>query len=195
MTDVSRHLHGRSLGIGAMAGALAYIIGYLVTYLWQGPSVEERLERINTLLGIFDLFTDVDQISKVDAVGWLFYNAHFVRANVPGQSDTVNFISEAEGGELLYALPIVTLLLAGVVVVLLSEADSPVTGLVTGVQIVAGYLPLAIGGTLFFTYESGGNTVEPEIVTAVFLAGLVYPLVFGGIGGAIGGYLRDQGVA
>jgi len=191
MSDVSADVDSRSLGIGALSGVLAYIAGYVIVFVWQGPSVEQRLEEVNALLGIAGVFADVDQVSKVDAIGWLFYNAHWVRTQTGG-SETVNYIAEADGGELLYAVPIVLLLLAGLLAVFLVGVDTLQDGAITGGSVTLGYLPLAIVGAFFFTYEIGDNVIKPELLTAVVLAGVFYPLVVGAVGGVAGVFLSER---
>lgn len=172
---------------GAVAGAAAYILGYLVTYLWQSGSVEERLRGFNF---ITDLFGG-DPIPVWQGVGWLFYNAHFVRTRIEGGlggPSSQNFIAGAEDGTLtlLYLVPVVLLLVAGLAVAKLHNAEEPADGAVAGAAVVLGYLPLAIIGAVVFTYD---GSIKPDLVTAILLAGAVYPLAVGAIGGVIGSLL------
>lgn len=179
----------RTGGTAAAAGAVAYLLGYLVTYVTQGGIVEERLRGFNVVAGLFG----ADPIPVWKAVGWLFYNAHLVETRIPGLGGprTINFVAEAEAGAvpLLYLLPPAVLLGTGAAVALLGGVDAPDAGGVAGLLVVLGYLPLAVGGALAVGYPIGEGQVGPDLVTAVGLAGLVYPAVFGAVGGAVGGAL------
>ncbi|MFW5934715.1 MAG: transporter, partial [Halolamina sp.] len=62
------------LGAGAGSGIAAYLLGYLLTYVWQSGSVEERLSGYNFVSELFG----GEPIAVWQGVGWLFYNAHFV---------------------------------------------------------------------------------------------------------------------
>jgi hypothetical protein len=183
MTDISRGLGVRSLATGAVAGILSYLAGYLVVFAWKGPDVETQLQDINVVVS----FLGGQEISKTQAVGWLFYNAHFVRTRLSGGTNSVNFLTEVDGGELLYLLPVLLLVLAGLVVVLVSDIRDPVEGAVSGTLVAVGYFPLALIGAFFFRYDVGDSAIQPELVTAIGLAGLLYPLLAGAVGGALGG--------
>ncbi|WP_128905451.1 transporter [Halorubrum amylolyticum] len=183
----------RTRGIaGATGGAVAYILGYLVVYVTQGDRIEEGLSGINFFADLFG----GDPISTWQAAGWMFYNAHFVDVDVPsliGGAQSTNLITQAEGGSLtfLFVVPPILLLLAGAVAGRTANADNPVEGAQAGAFVLAGYLPLAVIGAFLFRYAVGDGTVAPDLVTAVLLAGAVYPAVFGAIGGAASSLLSD----
>ena len=46
-----------------------------------------------------------------------------------------------------------------------------------------GYIPLAIVGVLFATVSAGGETASVQLLPTVLLAGIRFPLVFGGLAG------------
>jgi hypothetical protein len=166
-------------------GAGAYLLCYLLVYLTQRGSVEEHLSVVNA---VADLFGG-DPIPAWQAVGWLFYNAHLVGTRVPdfGGTSTRSFIANADDGSLalLYSIPPLFLVAAGYATVALDDADPE--GLL-GALAVAGYLPLAVSGILLFEFEVGDGVIAPEATGAVLLAGIVYPVVFG----AVGGVLRER---
>ena len=186
-------IDARTGGTAAAAGAVAYLVGYLVTYVTQQGVVEERLRGFNVVAELFG----GDPIPVWKAVGWLFYNAHLVETRVPGFGGprTVNFIAETEAGSVpvLYLLPPVVLLGAGAAVALVAGVDAPDAGTGAGLLVAVGYLPLAVVGALLVGYPIGDGQVAPDLVTAVALAGVVYPAVFGAIGGGVGGVLADRG--
>jgi hypothetical protein len=179
----------RTAGMGAGGGAGAYLLGYLLVYLTQRGSVEDRLSAFNV---VTDLLGG-DPIPIWKGVGWLFYNAHFVATRVPGigGSTTRNFIANADDGALtlLYLLPPLFLAGGGYAVVALSATDLSVPGWTAGALVIVGYLPLAVLGVLLFGYPTGDGAIAPDAITAVLLAGAVYPAAFGAIGGAIAGRL------
>lgn len=186
---------GRMAGIGGAAGIAAYVLGYLLTYVTQRGSVDEELRRFNVAAELFG----GDPIPSWQAVGWLFYNAHTVDTEIPGLGLggdlTVNFVASADEWALtlLYLVPPVLLLGAGFLTAALSRVDSSSAGGVAGAFVVVGYLPLAVAGTVVFAYALGDGSIAPDTITAVVLAGVVYPIAFGGIGGAIAGEITSNG--
>ncbi len=178
--------------VGAAGGVGAYLLGYLLVYVTQRGSVEEQLAGFNF---IADLFGS-DPIPSWQAVGWVFYNAHFVATEIPGFGGTrsENFIAAGDDGTLtaLYLVPIVLLLVAGLVAGRVAGADDPTDGAQAGALVVVGYLPLAIVGAVVFGYSVGDGTVAPDLVTAVLLAGAVYPAALGAVGGVASTFLGGE---
>jgi hypothetical protein len=126
----------------------------------------------------------------------VFYNAHAVDTRVPslvGSARLTNLISQADGGSLslLYVVPPVLLIAAGFAVSRVVGATEPTDGAKAGAFVLAGYLPLAVIGAFLFRYTVGDGTIAPDLITAVLLAGMVYPAVFGAVGGAGATLLRD----
>ncbi|MFD1571118.1 transporter [Halorubrum laminariae] len=183
---------GRAVA-GAGVGAVAYVLGYLITYLTQSGRIEEQLRGLNFFADLFG----GDPIPAWQGVGWVFYNAHFVDTEVPalvGGARSVSLISEADGGSLawLFVLPPLLLLAAGFFAGRFSGSSDASDGAQSGALVVAGYLPLAVIGAFLFRYSVGdGAAVSPTLVTAVLLAGAVYPALFGGIGGAVSGVFGE----
>ena len=174
------------LGRGAIGGLVAYALGYLVTYLWQGPSVRDSLSGINTLIDLVGGQT----IPTWQAVGWLFYNAHAVELQVPSLgagSATRSLIGNGGAPSLLLVVPPVILLLAGAAVGWWSDAEDLQAGAVAGATTVLGYLVLVVIGIFAFRYSIQDAVIGPLFVRGLLLAGIVYPVVFGGIGGGLAG--------
>jgi len=176
------------LGAGAGTGIAAYLLGYLLTYVWQSGSVEERLAGYNFVTELFG----GEPIAVWQGVGWLFYNAHFVdtRIDALGGTQSQNFIAGSDGGSLalLYLVPVLLLLAAGLLAAHVGDADEPVDGATAGAAVAIGYFPLALLGRFLFSYQ---GSAAPDLITAVLLAGLVYPLVLGAVGGVIGGAVGE----
>lgn len=189
--SVPDRLSGRNVGIGTAAGAVAYVAGYLVAYITLRDEAQEQLSGFNF---IADLFGG-DPIPAWQAVGWVFYNAHFVDTEVPsfGGTRLVNFIAESDGGmTFMYAVPPLFLLAAGFAVAYAVEAPTPAEGAAVGALTTAGYLPLALVGLFLFAYEIGDGAVAPDPITGVLLAGIIFPAVLGAAGGAAASAIGDD---
>ncbi|OYR46456.1 MULTISPECIES: transporter [unclassified Halorubrum] len=177
---------------GAAAGAAAYVLGYLFAYVTQGSAIEDQLAGFNVFADLFG----GDPIPTWKAVGWVFYNGHFADTRVPslvGGSQMTNIISQADGGSLtlLFVVPPVLLVVAGLVASRIAGATEPVDGAQAGASVLVGYLPLAVIGAFLFRHAVREATIAPDLLTAVLLAGAVYPAAFGAIGGAGATLLSD----
>lgn len=166
---------------GAVAGAVAYAVGYGLTFA-------------------FFWFDDTDQFttdSTVDAVGWLFYNAQFVNTTSGGGFQLNILLTVGRRTSLLvpepvwFLVPVLTLAGAGYVAGRGVDGDRSVVdaAVTAGVSVTAGYLPLAVVGVVLFTFEertlTGTSSTSPDLLAAVLLAGLAYPLVCGSVGGLL----------
>lgn len=178
---------------GAGAGGLAYVLGYVVTYLASSSAIEGS--GLNQLLEAFGGGGAVPRI-----IGWVFYNAHFASATIDvdlpvvGGSSTVNLIAEtADLSPLLYLLPPAILIAAGLAAVRSTGGTELAEALRIGPAVAIGYLPLAVIGAFAFTVSAGGSSGQPTLVPAVVLVGLVYPIVFGTVGAAVGTALGGGG--
>jgi hypothetical protein len=170
---------------GPVVGLGSYVLGYLVVYLWQAGNVREALGSVNAILEFFG----GDPIPAWKAVGWLFYNAHFVTTSYPallGGRTTRNFIAGGDTPTLLYLVPIVTLLGGGIVLAVLTDARTPRAGAIAGAFLTTGYAVAGIVGLFAFRVSSGGESIAPTFVTGLLLASVVLPAVLGAVGGAIG---------
>ena len=183
----------RRLTVGAAGGLAAYVLGYLLVYATQRGRVGEDLRGFNA-------FADLlggDPIPAWKAVGWVFYNAHFVATEFPaplGGTRMVNFIAEADAGSLaaMYVVPPVLLLGAGLLAGRLASTTEPTEGALVGGLVAVGYLPLTLLGVVAFGYSIGDGTIAPVLLTAGLLAGVVYPVVFGAGGGAVATLLGSE---
>lgn len=182
---------------GAIYGVIAFVGGYVVTYVLLEIDDKADLNEMGEASNEFG-------ISQMDIVGWTFYNAHFVdtefSASGNGQSvsETGNLLSEVslQFPDFLYHLvPILALVGAAYYLVKRSQGTShggPL-GPKAGASIVVGYLPLAVVGAFFFSPSGSRTTISgevsysmgPEITTAVIFAGIAFPLLFGAIGGQL----------
>lgn len=172
---------------GAVAGLAAFVVGLTSTFLLA--TIDSEIE-----LGQSD-------VGSLTETAWIFYGGHFVDMAVSfgGESETMDIFDDmaTQFPELAYNLvPIVVLIGAGYLVAtkLGALADGE-TGAKAGATVVAGYLPIALVGALFFEEsESAGGfsaSVGPDVAQSLLLAGIIFPLAFGAIGGFVA-YRRAQ---
>jgi len=177
------------LARGAMAGVTAWLAGYLVAYVWKAAEVSEALGGI----GFVSRLLGGESVPVWKGVSWLFLNAHFVDVrfpNVAGGTRMVNLVTGGDGPLALVAVPALALAAAGALVAY-DRRGSLLDRATAGATVAAGYLPLSVAVALLATHAIGdtGAAIAPDPVTAVLLAGLVYPLAFGALGGAASGLL------
>lgn len=184
-------LDRRSIGVGAVGGVFAYLIGFTITYLLKGRAVSESLSLP------FDLGPDVPTWI---VVGWLFHGMHQVNlvATATGAGRTrrelVAVSSFGFWESWLILVPAVVITLVGVRTAL-GTTDLQ-SGALTGASMAAGYLIAVVAGTVLFTYtvSAGGLSVSvaPDLISGVVLAGVLFPAVFGTVGGLLGSRLLNK---
>ncbi|WP_136716733.1 hypothetical protein [Halorientalis salina] len=173
---------------GAIAGAAAWIAGYVLTALVVLVRLEDsRLGEISNNTG--------DAGSVIDFAGWVFFNSHFVEIVVSGDflgfggSSTVSYIGGDGFSPLLYLVPVALLVGSGLAIGRSQGVSETANGAVVGALVVPPYLVLsAIGAVLFRVSTEGFGASfsgEPELLPAILLAGVVFPAVFGAIGGIV----------
>lgn len=175
---------------GAIAGVVAWLVGYVFTYAIAGTELRESgLNAIIELTG--------GESAAYELVGWVFFNAHFVDVVYTGigrEALPASFVGgEAGFTPILYVIPPALLFAAGLSVARLYGVSGPNRGAITGVLVVPGYLVLSVVGVFLFRVSALGTTGEPAFLTAVLLAGVIYPAVFGGLGGAVAGMTAARG--
>lgn len=180
-----------SVVAGVVAGVLAWMGGYAVTYVIVAPDVRE-----SPLQRFIEAFAG--EPATYEMTGWVFFNAHLVDTvyrDLPLiGSQTTSFIGGEDGfTPLLYLVPAGSLLIAGIVLARYREADDPSRGALAGVLALPGYLLASVVGVFLFEVTLAGATGGPDPLPAVFLGGIVYPVLFAGGGGAIGGLLEARG--
>lgn len=171
---------------GTAIGALAYLIGYLFTWILAGTKTSKLF-----VTGPFG-----SAVADWKALLWVFYDSHFVGTQTPTVTgldgatfggDLVDTVSVL-GVEYLYVVPPLVLVIAGVAIAWTRETETPSEGLVAGLSIVIGYVVIVVLGMLI-GQQSG---VGPSPLRALMIAGVVYPIGFGGIGGAIAGFVGGR---
>ncbi|WP_435183401.1 transporter [Halobellus sp. EA9] len=179
---------GRTVLYGGVGGLLSYLIGYALTYAVTGQQIANSFAA-----RILEIATGDPGTWKL--VGWVFFNAHFVTTEIPGLfgSSAVNLVGRGDTFPgWLFLVPPVLLVLAGALVAVASRSDDLLSGAVGGATAVVAYLPLSAVGAFFFAISVGDTDAGPTLVTAILLAGIVYPLVFGAVGGALGSFASGE---
>ncbi|MFA1612316.1 transporter [Halobellus rubicundus] len=179
---------GRTVLYGGVGGLLSYLIGYALTYAVTGQQIANSFAA-----RILEIATGDFGTWKL--VGWVFFNAHFVTTEIPGLfgSSAVNLVGRGDTfPSWLFLVPPVLLVLAGALVAVASRSDDLLSGAVGGATAVVAYLPLSVVGAFLFAISVGDTDAGPTLVTAILLAGIVYPLVFGGVGGALGSFASGE---
>ncbi|ACV11968.1 conserved hypothetical protein [Halorhabdus utahensis DSM 12940] len=172
---------------GAAGGAIAFALGYLLTWILAGTRVANVTA--NELLG--------GAIPDWNALVWVFYDAHFVGTRTPevfgpdgfflGGGDLVDTVSLL-GVESLYLVPVIVLAVGGAVVATRADTSVPRDGAMVGATLAVGYFAAVFLG-LFPATHSG---IAPSPLRALVIAGIVYPIVFGAIGGGLAGLYRQR---
>lgn len=192
LTMVTIELDRYTVAYGGVTGVVTWLFGFGLTYLLAARDVRRTLEES---LGDFlpaSLVEDIlQELPMRDISGWVFFQSHFVDTVIEAPligTVTRSFIGGETGfSPFLYLIPIGLLLAAGLAVGRLTGSTNVSDGIVAGVTVVPGYLLLSIAGALYFVVEIGQATVSPDLQTAIVVAGIIYPVLFAGVGGAIAG--------
>jgi hypothetical protein len=164
---------------GFIYGALGYIVSFVLTTVY----FFYRLDEITS--------GNIDQVlpDEPQALGWAFYNANMVEIAASAGGTTVqnvNYLKEIDqiNPTVFYVMVAFALFLAGYsVAARVREPIAGPRGAVAGASIVVGYLPLLFVGTILFEAQESGVSAGPEVGGTLFLWGIIYTVVFGGIGG------------
>lgn len=141
---------------GAAAGAGAFLIGLVLTYILA------QLE-INLALSFV--------VALVPIEGTIF--------------SYLGFHTLEESFELWFTLiPAVLLFVSGLTVAS-GTRGNPVEGFTDGAKVTSGYLAMTLFGVLVMFLVSGEFDLSGDIIADMIVAGVVFPIVFGGLGGAL----------
>ena len=192
---------------GGLLGAGAYVLGYVLTFLFV--EYEVNTDFSNPFAVAWQIDLDVIALAlrfqpggggTKDLAGWVFYNTHFVETIVPepgyqSGSTTANILLETGTlsipAVVWLLIPVLLLVGAGYVTSMVVDRQAtPREKALAGGTIVVGYLPLTGAGILLFTKAYAPNaaygvSMHPVWILAIGLMGIVYPVVLGGIGGLL----------
>ena len=186
-------------GRSAAWGVLGFLVCYALSFglvAWQrstltagvsvspGGAIEEPLTE----------FVALGQLPGWELAGVVLFNAQFAAFEVPvrafegGQSVTqsVNFLT-AEGGPFLLAfvIPVAAYVGTGALAARSALRAGRRNPELTAAMQFTGILPLAIAGMVAFGLSAGGST-GPSLLWTPVLAGFVYPVACGYLGGRLG---------
>jgi len=212
-----RH-HGTDTGSdvvrGLVAGLFALVTGFVATlFLSNAADDLKRARELMSSAGVPTGSAPSFLPEPYEIIAWEFLENHQVdvSADVGSEVDTlVGFVdvdSEVitEYTELvlptsseLQLLPPVLLLVAGYVVASRAVRPDARAAAKAGAHVALGYLPgiVVIVSVASFQLSVPGVDVtileiSPDVASAIGIAGLAYPLVFGGLGGALA-FLVEQ---
>lgn len=181
-----------SITRGATYGAAAFVAAFVLNYALLILDDREGFDEIRDELSEIGM-------SVTDIAAAFFFNSHFVdwELSSEGQSESINLLEEGDPATVpefaFYAVPVVALFAAGYLLYDRRGAVSAEAAFKMGATTIAGYLPLVFLATVLFsgTAEvstlsgSGSMSYGFDTPTALVLAGVLYPAVFGGIGGYV----------
>jgi hypothetical protein len=196
------------LTTGAVYGFLSWILGFILTYIfYTGDSdLQERIEGDsdftfeavgmvfnNAHFSNIEITGEGGEISISGTANLIRDSEYDLSGEVRGETmqETVQFSPASPSNpEILYHLiPIFALVIGGYLAVRSLQAGSVQEAAIRGASVTAAYLPLSVLGMLLFTEsetESGIDlTLQPELLTTVFLMGLIWPLAVGALGGVV----------
>ena len=180
---------------GAIAGAVSFIVGYIVT------------------LGVVAL-TEADDLTQdlIESGGWIYYNAQFADVELTfggaGGNESLeaafqaafsgtsfNYVTDGsilgqefalETPAIVYHLvPVAVLVVSGFLVARDIRAQTTQEGALAGGAVVVGTLPPSLLGVFIFTTVEEGAEIGPILSDSLLFVGILFPLVFGTIGGAL----------
>lgn len=185
MSDSESVISSARLGYGAVAGVLAFVLNYVVAFsLWSATSFPETYEGVAS-----ELVTG--QVADWVFAGWLLYGAQFVDivatlsagpASAEVAVNAVDIVGQSST-DILYVTVPALLVVAGVGLARSHGAQSLSDGAITGAAAAIGYFPLVAAGVFVFATEGSLGTAQPAFAEAVLIAGVIYPTVFGALGG------------
>lgn len=178
-------------------GVAAYVVTYVLFFVLKGSQgVQEFTSGFEQGAGSTFEQLGIDPPSAFEIAGWVFYLSHNagieISVSAMGQSQSLNMNPGLGNEAYLMAIPPIVLVAAGY---LLATRESPAGASLpkVGASLAAGYVILSLVGVFAFawsaTIEGGFGqqatlTVKPQLVMAL-VVGLVYPAIFGGVGGFI----------
>jgi hypothetical protein len=187
------------IAVGFVAGLFALGAGFTATMLFSDTNEGRELaEEIASSSGPAGVALSELLPEWYHAVSWTFLENHHVDVSasvgeVLGGVEVVGTYAELllPSASKLRVLPPLLLVGAGVLVAFRRPRSGPADAAVAGATVVAGYLPGIAVLTSVATFEVAvlGDIVlleiSPDVGRTVLVAGLAYPLVFGGLGGLL----------
>lgn len=191
-------------GRGFKTGILTFVVGMLASVLLVNPKADDEVFE-NTDEAGTDALTygelDTDSLSPpgdFELAGWLYHKSHFASIDVSLGSGSGDDLAFAMDPGLVLLVPILVLLAAGFFLAARGTATTRNDSAVNGALVFLGYLPVAYVSTHVLYYEADarvyyvGIEAQPDATSVVLFTGLLFPIVFGAIGGAIEHAIGDH---
>lgn len=128
-------------------------------------------------------------------IGWLFFESHNVAVTAEITSTGPTMVSDVSlrDGSLwepwFLLVPVLALLGVGALLAVSAGASDARSGFRSGSTVALGYVVPVIAGAVLFSWGvstgPAGYYVAPDLLSGVLIAGVGYPIAFGGLGGAI----------
>lgn len=179
---------------GAVFGAASFLVSYILTLIIIAAAEAND-------------FTD----DLIEAAGWVYYNAQLADVkirSVPESNDdaiivfdgTINYVTDnqvlgstLEMPSVVYQLiPILSLLLFGFLLARYVGVQTTQDGALAGGTVILGSVPLTLIGVSLFSSEFDGVELSPVLLESILFVGVLFPLIFGAIGGAISAQLAHH---
>lgn len=198
---------------GALFGAVAYLAGYVITYVLVAVDDDLGREVVSSDGFLRDGATELGfgglDPTATEFAGWIFYNAHFVdivqyseatsadESGELGVEQSSNVLADAATqlpAVVYYVVPVLVVTAAGFVLARRVDPPQLSDSITAGATLALGYLPLAVLGRFLFEVSDTVTisnvrfsvSMAPDLQLAVVVAGLVVPILFGAIGAALG---------
>ena len=182
---------------GAVFGAVSFLVSYILTLIIVAAAEAND-------------FTD----DLVEAAGWIYYNAQLadVKISIPQSNDdaipdivfdrTINYVTDnqvSDGGFTLempsvvyHLIPLLSLVLFGFLLARYVGVQTTQDGALAGGTVILGSVPLTLIGVFLFSAEFDGVELSPVLLESILFVGVLFPLIFGAIGGAISAQLAHH---
>lgn len=180
---------------GIIGGGIAYAFGLVLTailfflFVDGGTTEEMASESLPGTVAMYGMGASASEF--LSGVGMPFYNAHGALVHVTDPvSGKVNllvahdFVLPPLNFFAFALIPAGLLFVFGGLIALVKSAEGFAGGAVSGASVLMGYLPLVLAGALFFG-RNGEVAAHIQVLPAILLAGIVFPLLFGGLGGLL----------
>lgn len=192
-TSSERDVQPTQLLASAGLGLIAAVLGYLLSYLLVAGEARNAA---------------FAEIAEWKVVAWYFYNGHFVdvigTSSIGdfGSAQSIDFIAQSSAAStgLLYILPPLVLVGVGGLLAYRLDAGNVEAAVLAGTPVTIGYAIFMTGGAFlarasteasFVGVEVSGS-IAPQLLPAIVLGGLLYPLVFATAGALLVVALRSN---
>ena len=200
----------RRLGGGLVAGLVAFVAGYLLLFAVKGNQIMTNFFR-----GMRASGTGPQQFQEMGIalpeqwkiVGMVYHTLHNVPYSLSisrgGQSFTTTAGRGFMTGDFIpWLIPMLVLFVAGFVLASSLRPTSRRDGGITGASVAVGYCLAAVATSFVFMWSATITTgtaasisMGPDLLSTVIFTGLVFPIIFGGVGGIVAYNVGEQPAA